>query len=366
VCTPHLVPIKIVSCTVFYETPNPHKSKTMMKNVASMQSPMKVLKMLGSPMKQKRSMNRLQRYLDRMLSSQGYPTTRRYSMDSALYCTKATAYDKGSFGDRVSEAVKRNDHEALRSMIYTGISPNPYNAATGEYLTHIVCREGDYKMLETMIELGGTDILLCVDQCGRTPLHNICRQDSDLDIWLDIASLIIHCDPSVLLMRDCNEYEPLKYVSGKHHNQWMRLLDNIKNTVWPLKIAKVNEVVAQTNDVSCGSESSLTSPFRSPSRVGSRKLPLEMASMLASGKMSEVEIGLFRHSSHSLSDVADFCQLEGTFKSDSETYLDEETCSHDEFIIVVDDRSDDESSVHTSDFAFDMKELINKIECNIL
>ena len=111
-----------------------------------------------------------QAFLDVLTHSRGY-STRRYRTLQTGYYAKPTEFQQASYNVYLVKLVRANHVEKLRSVMQTGISPNPCNAY-GESLVHMVCRRGDHELLSALLECG-TSIQVS-DDYGRTPLHDAC------------------------------------------------------------------------------------------------------------------------------------------------------------------------------------------------
>jgi ankyrin repeat protein len=109
-----------------------------------------------------------QAYLDAMITSRGYSTRGYKSLQSAYY-NKPSALQQASYDLHLIEIVRAGEADLLHNMLQTGLSPNPCNQFA-ESLVHLVCRRGDAKCLQVLIDNGCS--LQVADDYGRTPLHD--------------------------------------------------------------------------------------------------------------------------------------------------------------------------------------------------
>ena len=111
-----------------------------------------------------------QAHLDVLIHARGY-STRRYRTLQTGYYSKPSEYQQASYHVNIVKLLRTNEIDKLRSIIESGISPNPCNAY-GESLVHMVARRGNHDILRMMLECG-TSIQVS-DDYGRTPLHDAC------------------------------------------------------------------------------------------------------------------------------------------------------------------------------------------------
>jgi ankyrin repeat protein len=228
----------------------------------------------------------LQQDVERFVRARGYSTIRSESLQS-LHYSQATSYEKASFGICIHEILKSGDSESLRTLLSTGLSPNPYNATTGEYLAHMVCRRGQYNLLQTMIEFGGADILRAIDDFGRTLLHVVCSSNMPFSSNLrHIVTTLLQYDPQMIFMTDIRGLEPLSYVCKDHCEEWKQFLTASDDQIWPLHGNASSQEYSSHSNASYQSRTKLTD---------------EIAEMLSSGRMELDEIYLLQYG-HTISD----------------------------------------------------------------
>jgi ankyrin repeat protein len=213
--------------------------------------------------------------MDAMIRSQGYSTRRFQSLESAYY-NKPTPLQRASYDVYMIDAVKALDHEVLSAALEVGISPNPCNAYA-ESLVHMVSRRGDSKALQILVDNGCN--LQVADDYGRTPFHDCCWA---ADPAFEVAEIILAADPRLFYMTDSRGAVPLSYVRKEHWPLWIEYLESKKHMLWPTRNIKiVGEEEAPTLTLS-GANSR---PLQDPENA----VPVELAAMIASGKMTPGE-----------------------------------------------------------------------------
>jgi hypothetical protein len=211
--------------------------------------------------------------MDAMIRSQGYSTNKFKTLQSAYY-NKPTPLQKASYDVYLINTVKGFDHDALAAALEAGLSPNPCNDYA-ESLVHMVSRRGDAKALKIMIDNGCN--LQIADDCGRTPLHECCCADNPA---FEVADLILAVDPRLFYMMDCGGAVPLAYVRKEHWPAWIEYLESKKDTLWPKRNWKED---GEEEAPPLTMLEANTRPMPDPPSA----LMVEMASMIASGKMNK-------------------------------------------------------------------------------
>lgn len=246
--------------------------------------------------------------MDAMVRSQGY-STRRFQTLQGAYYNKPTPLQKASYNVRMLEVIKSFDHETLNAAMEAGLSPNPCNDFA-ESLVHMVSRRGDSKALQIFVDHGSN--LQVADDYGRTPLHDCCWAANPA---FEVAEIILAIDRRLFYMTDCRGAVPLTYVRKEHWPVWIEYLESKKEILWPKR-----DLMAEGEEEAppLMLQGSNTRPAQDPANA----LTVELAAMVASGKMSPVE--------------AQFLKYDKT---------DAETCDSED----DDDDSDDDDSDYDSD-----------------
>ena len=136
-----------------------------------------------------------QTYVDALVYARNYSTVRYTTLDSA-YHNHSTSLQQASFRSHVLDLVRRGDARALRAHLECGLSPNPANAY-GESLVQAICRVGRSRLLQVLIDAGGTAVVQQSDENGCTPLHRACAANS-----LECFELLVECDVRLVYMAD--------------------------------------------------------------------------------------------------------------------------------------------------------------------
>ena len=230
------------------------------------------------------------------MKSRGYSIT-KYDALKTAYHNAPTSYQKACYDAYIIRLVKEERNcAALQQLLVAGLSSNPCNAY-GESLLHTICRLGNipttlnsdtpnaetslsFHMLRILLNVGHVDVTNCVDDYGRTPLHDACW--SIHPCWETITTLLT-IDPTLLLLRDCRGSLPLSYIPQKYEQQWLEYLSQHKDQLFP---------------VESSARSTLPSPLvhKSPN---SRPVPdpvhaltVDLAKMVASGRITPEEVAI--------------------------------------------------------------------------
>jgi hypothetical protein len=213
--------------------------------------------------------------LDKSFEARGYSVKKYCSLEGGYYC-RPSPLQQASYGTLVSGAIRASDSTLLRRLLDAGISPNPCNNF-GESLVHMVCRRGDHKLLRILLEAGCS--LQVTDDYGRTPLHDACwRADPS---W-EVVQLILDSDKHLFNLLDCRGTAPLGYVKKENYQMWADFLAKNLDRVWPKR------------DLATEGEESpppltLRQPHSLPIPDPAHGLPLEVAAMVANGRMAPEE-----------------------------------------------------------------------------
>jgi Ankyrin repeats (3 copies) len=277
-----------------------------------------------------------QAYLDAMLRSRGYNTTRFKSLQTAYY-NKPTQLQNASYDLHLVQLVRKKDIDGFRAIMASGISPNPCNSF-GESTLHMVCRKGETEFLKVMLEAGAS--VQVADDYGRSPLTDAC--------WcarpcFDVVRLILEKDPRLFHLTDCRGAVPLSYVPPKDWAAWLVFLESIKDDFWPKRDARVGEQEPP--------ELALLGANTRPLPNSPNALTVELAAMVASGKMTPDEAHFLVHDKTECS-TNDGSEDEGDDGDDSDDSDDDSDDSDDDS-----DDSDYDSEDDDDDFTLNEDEM---------
>lgn len=221
------------------------------------------------------------------MKTRGY-CTKRYNTLHTAYHNKPTELQQASYDLHLIGIVKGGDAENLDEILKSGVSPNPCNSY-GESLVHMVCRRGDQKLLQIMIQ-NGCDIQVA-DDYGRTPLHDACWAAEPA---FDTVELLVERDLTLFQMADCRGFLPLSYVRKDHWPAWIEYFNKKKNAYWPNLSSTINDdddsdSKSIISTVSTVSEFVEQSPNTRPLADPRNALPLDLAKMVASGQLKPEE-----------------------------------------------------------------------------
>jgi ankyrin repeat protein len=245
-----------------------------------------------------------QDYLDHLLQSRGYSTHRFQTLETAYY-NKPTPLQKASYDVYLLRLARQGDVETFREVFACGLSPNPCNMY-GESLLHTICRQSKHAFFKVLCEAGCS--LQVSDDYGRTPLHDACWSPRPC---FQMIKEIILADRHLFYMADCRGTLPLSYVRRDLWDDWKAFLHSNKDVFWPCRssrsLARLPLLVTEPKN---------SQPLPDPKDA----LSVELASMLASGKMTAKEVMMLKYDDDD--STTDDCSE--SFDDDSESDEDED------------------------------------------
>lgn len=167
--------------------------------------------------------------LDQLLPSRGHSTAKFTALETAYYNTPTTL-QRASFGTEFVLAVRTGNLPAVRAMLQAGISPGAANAQ-GETVVHIAARQGQAAVLQLLLQFGAT--VQCVDQLGRSPLHEACFSNASGMAYWDVVETIIERDERLFYVADSRAATPLSYVPLAQWESWQDYLQYRADAYWP-------------------------------------------------------------------------------------------------------------------------------------
>lgn len=267
-----------------------------------------------------------QDYLDGLLRSRGYSTTRYRSTETGYY-NKATPLQIASYGSHIVNILRKGDDANLRRYLRSGLAYNPSNLY-GESLIHVACRlqrPGDNRLLiNTMIEYGA-DVRIADDK-GRTPLHDACWTYKPC---FELIKTLLKHDSHLLMITDVRDCLPLSYAPRESWHDWLQFLQANKDTLWPSLMTKQTQNAGLSNPSSHRPSQvpplTLQKPNSRPAEDPVHALSLKIAEMVSIGKL-EPEEAMFLSTIDAIEDM-------------DESYSDD------------DDDSDDDDSENSEEYA---------------
>jgi Ankyrin repeats (many copies) len=262
----------------------------------------------------------LQKFIDKLSIPQD--VSNYINVSIVRYTSNPTRYQIACFGSAVTKAVQASTH-TLQSLFEAGITPNSYDIDSQEFLIHSVCANANINALKLMIEFGGSKITQCLDRFGRTPLHFVCwnNEKTISHDRMEMARLLLQCDPQMLYVKDFSGREPFCYVQENQCHQWMSIFMSIKH------------INTSNGEVCCHNIE--------PIRVSARKLTVEIAQMLSSGRMEISEVDQLHyddslHDNNCVHSDDDYSEMMIDFNNDSCTSFGDEC---DEMLNLLDNIS---------------------------
>jgi hypothetical protein len=244
-----------------------------------------------------------------MIRFQGYSTVRYESLSSAYY-NKPSPLQLASYNVHLIEIIRAQDHETLTAAMEVGLSPNPCNAYA-ESIAHMVSRRGNAKGLSVLMEHGCN--LQIADDYGRTPLHDCCWA---ADPAFEVADIILAIDPRLFYLQDKRGALPLSYVRQEHWSDWIEYLEAKKDVYWPKRIPEM--------DGDQGPPAlTLLAPNSLPMVDPKNALTVEMAAMVASGRMTPEEAKFLKYDKEDETvDSSDDDDSDGSYDSEDDSEFD--------------------------------------------
>lgn len=244
------------------------------------------------------------------LESRGYSTCRIASFESNQFY-KPSPLQLASYSTNLVEMVGRRNIPKLHTVLTCGISPNPCSAQ-GESLMHMVCRRGDKDLLqhcflevfishvddedsveeEEIQHLEPAELVHCVDNNGRTVLHDACWAVKPFEV----VKLLADIDVNLFMTVDNDGFTPLSYVRRDHWDEWFEFLEAVKDKYWPDKQLGDEAYESLTE---CESESSFHGDLGNEKAVlrdPPHALPTTVAKLVAKGDLSPNDARMLRKS----------------------------------------------------------------------
>jgi ankyrin repeat protein len=284
-----------------------------------------------------------QEFLDALLLSRGYPITHYKTLNTAYY-NKPTPLQQASYSRHIIDLIKAQNVTKFQQIMMCGISPNPCNTF-GESSLHMVCRRGDAVLLQVLLaDEVGTDLHVA-DDYGRTPLHDACWASSFAQ---EVVQLIlmqnINENRHMFYMEDARGSLPLSYAQKSQYPQWKQFLEDHKDHFWPT-VSNPSSTVSQSLLIH---QAPHTRSVADPANA----LSLELAAMVANGRLEPHEATLIKEQGPATEEEED--------ETEAET-LDDDDSDSDEDSDEEDDDSDYDSE-GDEDSEYDDKEMLNEME----
>ena len=127
-----------------------------------------------------------------------------------------------TYNNEIVQLARMNDVTALQEYYqkHGRDSMNCYNRF-GEGLLNMACRRGFTEMVQFLLSPNVYLPVRVRDDGGRTPLHDACWYPEP---QLDVCTMIIQRDPSLLLVADKRGYTPFQYARKSDWLIWRKFL----------------------------------------------------------------------------------------------------------------------------------------------
>lgn len=154
---------------------------------------------------------------------------------SSSYCKKPTLRQLQDYDNKILDTIRKNDLEKLKTLIQEGRSMEACNIHC-ETLLHLAGRRASAAVMSLMLEHVQSVV---VDDCGRTPLHDVCWRFAPN---FHVARAVMDFDPSLMYVRDKYGACPLDYAPPSEWTSWNFFLHSVKDLYWPQLVVPLKEV----------------------------------------------------------------------------------------------------------------------------
>jgi ankyrin repeat protein len=136
-----------------------------------------------------------------------------------------TDEENDSYDAEVTKAVRALDLTELKALHKKGRTFQCGNRF-GESLLHMACRRGSIEVVQFFLDCNVS--INCVDDMGRTPLHDAMWNSM---AQVELVDLIVSKSPDLLFMSDIRGHIPLEYCRREHWLIWNKYLESRKETI---------------------------------------------------------------------------------------------------------------------------------------
>lgn len=167
-------------------------------------------------------------FMKAIISSNGFDSTPISSLQVHEYFEPVTAEQVASYDMEITNAVRKENLDALRAMQATGRNMHCCNRF-GESIVHMACRRGSLPIVSFLTDECDSTIRLR-DDYGRTPLHDACWTSK---VEFRIIRLLLSKEPDLILMSDKRGHTPLDYIRKDSWEEWCHFLDEHRYLLTP-------------------------------------------------------------------------------------------------------------------------------------
>jgi ankyrin repeat protein len=311
-----------------------------------------------------------QEHLNSILSSRGY-STRTYPALESGYFNKPTKLQLASYSGYMMTIIRKDDakaQETFRKLLSSGISTNPCDFS-GESVLHALCRRGNHTLAHIMLQVhaeqtiasvgdAAVDMVQISDDFGRTPLAAACWSSSPS---FETVKLLLDRDLHLLQLVDARGSTPLSYVPPEHWPAWIDFLNEVADHYWPEKDEEQRQQEAEVPP-----PLTLVAPnsrrFPNPANA----LMLELASLVAAGKMNRAEAECLKYDTEAIIDTISSHSRSKLDFSDSKSRLDFSASCLDDINNIDDNNNNDSFLSHDggscSSFSWDQADMADLLE----
>mmetsp|Transcript_9539 Transcript_9539/g.14351 ORF Transcript_9539/g.14351 Transcript_9539/m.14351 type:complete len:222 (-) Transcript_9539:189-854(-) len=163
-------------------------------------------------------------FLQMLLSSRGFTFSPRSGVTSQ-YRMSPTQEQRHSYDTKLLIAVRNSDVHMLSELKRSGYSMSACNEHC-ESILHLACKRSSLETVTFLLENGA---VIMADDCGRTPLHDLCWRGVPN---FEIARLLLRIDPRLMFISEKFGATPLEYLPNYVWEQWNNFLMNEWLTYW--------------------------------------------------------------------------------------------------------------------------------------
>lgn len=280
-------------------------------------------------------------FIDVMLRTRGYPIETFRTMETSYY-NAPTELQKSSYHARLQEMIRSSQEQKLREIMVCGISTNPCNLH-GESLLHTACRNGYDGAVRVMLECGAS--VQVSDDSGRTPLHAAFFGTTPS---YDIVEMIVIRDRNLLYLKDNCGATPLSYIPKDHWGMWIDFFYARRDVFWPRRNKRFDAMAEGSRSGVC-SPKMHEQPNSAPLPDPANALSLELASMVAAGKLSPDEAHFISSGGDDDDEDGDSTTCSGSGYTSTYGSICRSGCGADSVLSCDDDYCDDDDDDNEDD-----------------
>lgn len=164
-----------------------------------------------------------------ILRSRGHDETYQVDLEGTEYDVIPSSLQLASYGSYLVLATQSSNPALVRTLLGSGLSPNPCNQFRDSILGDLVCKQGNFPIYKCFVDEFNADIRV-VDGFGRTLLHHCCWAH---ELCRPMVEDILQRDPLQIFLKDKQEKTALEYVSPDAYGAWNDFLNEVADKYFP-------------------------------------------------------------------------------------------------------------------------------------